>query len=122
MLNWFFIALWAQSLVACANHNDKLLLSKYLEAKSIGPIIILSSLFSGLAIPIVMFIHREVYDVSLVQGSALVVTGMLSVFAAVCYLHALDIDEASFVTPLHQMVPIFLLTCLVISFSAKRSR
>jgi drug/metabolite transporter (DMT)-like permease len=31
----------------------------------------------------------------------------LSVFAAVCYLHALDIDEASFVTPLYQTVPIF---------------
>jgi EamA-like transporter family len=32
---------------------------------------------------------------------------MLSVLAAVCYLYALDIDEASFVTPFNQMVPIF---------------
>jgi drug/metabolite transporter (DMT)-like permease len=32
---------------------------------------------------------------------------MLSVLAAVCYLHALDIDEASFVTPLFQTAPIF---------------
>jgi drug/metabolite transporter (DMT)-like permease len=106
-MNWFFIALCAPFLLACANHNDKFLLSRYLKEQSIGSIVILSSLFSGVAIPIVLFIQREVYDVSLVQGSALVVTGMLSVFAAVCYLHALDIDEASFVTPLHQMVPIF---------------
>ena len=106
-MNWFFVALWAPFLLACANHNDKFILSRSLKGKSIGSMIILSSLFSGVAIPIVFFIQREVYDVSLVQGSALVVTGMLSVLAAVCYLHALDIDEATFVTPLHQMVPIF---------------
>jgi hypothetical protein len=32
---------------------------------------------------------------------------LLSVVAAVCYLYALDIDEASFVTPFYQTVPIF---------------
>ena len=32
---------------------------------------------------------------------------MSSVFAAVCYLYALDIDEVSFVTPFYQTVPIF---------------
>ena len=60
-----------------------------------------------MAIPIVLFIKPDVYDVSLVQGSAVVATGMLSVIAAVCYLYALDRDEASFVTPFYQTVPIF---------------
>jgi drug/metabolite transporter (DMT)-like permease len=106
-MSWFFIALWAPLLLACANHNDKLLLSKYLKEKSIGSIIILSSLLSGVAIPIILFIQPNVYDVSLVQGSALVATGILSVFATVCYLYALDIDEASFVTPFNQTVPVF---------------
>jgi drug/metabolite transporter (DMT)-like permease len=106
-MSWFFVALWAPFLVACANHNDKFLLSRYLKQKNIGSIVILSSLFSGVAIAIVWFIQPDVDDVSLVQGSALVVTGMLSVVAAVCYLYALDIDEASFVTPFYQTVPIF---------------
>jgi EamA-like transporter family len=106
-MSWFFIALWAPFLLACANHNDKFLLSRYLKEKSIGSIVIPFSLFSGVAIPIVLFIHPDAYDVSLVQGSALVATGMSSVFAAVCYLYALDIDEASFVTPFYQTVPIF---------------
>jgi drug/metabolite transporter (DMT)-like permease len=106
-MSWFFIALWAPFLLACANHNDKFLLSRYLKEKNIGSIVIFSSLFSGVAIPIVLFIQPDVYDVSVIQGSALVATGMLSVFAAVCYLYALDIDEASFVTPFNQMVPIF---------------
>ena len=106
-MSWFFIALWAPFLLACANHNDKFLLSRYLREKSIGSIVILSSLFSGVAIPIILFIQGDAYDVSLVQGSALVATGMLSVFAAACYLYALDIDEASLVTPFYQTVPIF---------------
>jgi drug/metabolite transporter (DMT)-like permease len=106
-MSWFLIALCAPFLLACANHNDKLLLSRYLKEKSIGSIVIFSSLFSGVAIAIVLFIQPDAYDVTLVQGTALVATGMLSVFAAVCYLHALDLDEASFVTPFYQTVPIF---------------
>ncbi len=106
-MSWFFIALWAPFLLACANHNDKLLLSRYLKEKSIGSIVIPSSLLSGVAIPIVLSIQPDAYDVTLAQGTALVATGMSSVSAAVCYLYALDIDEASFVTPLYQMVPIF---------------
>lgn len=106
-MSWFFIALWAPFLLACANHNDKFLLSRYVKEKNIGSIVIFSSLFSGVAIPIVLFIQPDVYDVSLVQGSALVATGMSSVFSAVFYLYALDIDEASFVTPFYQTVPIF---------------
>ena len=107
MMSWFFIALWAPFLLACANHNDKFLLSRYLKEKNVGSLVIFSSLFSGVAIPIVLFIQPDVYDVTLVQGSALVVTGMSSVCASVLYLYALDIDEASFVTPFYQTVPIF---------------
>jgi len=106
-MGWFFIALWAPFLLACANHNDKFLLSRFLKEKSIGSIVIPSSLFSGVAILIVLFIQPDGYAVGLVQGSALVATGMSSVFASVCYLYALDIDEASFVTPSYQTVPIF---------------
>jgi uncharacterized membrane protein len=106
-MSWFFIALCAPFLLACANHNDKFLLSRYLKEKNIGSIVISSSLFSGVAIPIVLFIQPDVFDVSLVQGSAVVATGMLSVLTVVCYLYALNLDEASFVTPFYQTVPIF---------------
>lgn len=106
-MSWFLIALWAPFLLACANHNDKFMLSKYLKEKSIGSIVIFSSLFSGVAVAIVFLFQPDVYDVNLIQASALVATGMLSVVAAVCYLYALDLDEASFVTPFYQTVPIF---------------
>jgi len=107
MMSWFFIALWAPFLLACANHNDKFLLSRYLRTETVGSIVIPSSLFSGVAVLIVLLVLSDVNDVSLFQGSALIATGMSSVFAAVCYLYALDMDEASFVTPFYQTVPIF---------------
>jgi drug/metabolite transporter (DMT)-like permease len=107
IMSWFFIALWAPFLLACANHNDKFLLSGDLKDKNIGSLVMFSSLFSGVAIPIVLSVHPEAYEVRLVQGSALVAIGILSVFAAVCYLYALGVDEASFVTPFYQTVPIF---------------
>jgi drug/metabolite transporter (DMT)-like permease len=106
-MNWFFVALCAPLLLACANHNDKFLLEKRLKQKTIGSIVIFSSLFSGVAIPIVLLAAPDVFQVSLVQASAVVASGMLSVLAVVCYLHALDLDEASFVTPFYQTAPIF---------------
>jgi drug/metabolite transporter (DMT)-like permease len=59
------------------------------------------------AIPIAWFFQPDVYTVSLVQGAAVVASGMSSVLAVVFYLYALDLDEASFVTPFYQTVPIF---------------
>ena len=106
-MTWFFIALSAPFLLACANHNDKLLLSRYRKGKRIGSIVILSCLFSGAAIPIILLIHPDVNEASLTQTSAVIATGIFSVLATVCYLYALDMDEASFVTPFNQMVPIF---------------
>jgi uncharacterized membrane protein len=106
-MSWFFIALWAPFFLACANHNDKFLLSTYLKTKSVGSIVIPSSLLSGVTVPIILLIQPDAYHVSIVEGTALVATGMASVFAAVCYLYALNIDEASFVTPFYQTVPIF---------------
>ena len=58
-------------------------------------------------LPYLLFIRPDAYDVTLVQGAALVATGVSSVLAAVCYLYALNIDEASYVIPFYQMVPIF---------------
>jgi drug/metabolite transporter (DMT)-like permease len=106
-MSWFFIALWAPFLLACANHNDKLLLSRYLTEKSIGSILIPSALFSGAAIPIVLLIEPHTYDIGFLPGSVLVATGMSSVAVNLCYLYALDIEEASFVIPFYQTVPIF---------------
>jgi drug/metabolite transporter (DMT)-like permease len=106
-MSWFLIALCAPFLLACANHNDKLLLSRYLDDRAIGSIVVFSSLLSGVAIPVILLFQPEAREIGLAAGSALVMTGMSSVLATVLYLYALDLDEASFVTPLSQTAPVF---------------
>src|SRR5215208_1337775 len=100
-MTWFFIALLAPLLLACANHTDKFLLSGYVKGGNVGAIIMVSALFSAAAVPIVMLIQPDVYSVGVAQGAVLVATGVLGVVAVLFYLYALDLDEASFVTPLY---------------------
>jgi len=106
-MGWFAVALWAPLLLACANHNDKFLLSRHLAKKTIGSVAITSALFSALAVPIVLLFQADVTDITIFQGASLVATGTSSILGAVLYLHALDTDEVSLVTPLYQTVPIF---------------
>jgi uncharacterized membrane protein len=105
--SWFLIALIAPFLFPCANHIDKFLLERCLPEQKVGPIIIGSSLFSGLALPLITMVDPDVGTISLAGIGILTATGILSAAAVICYLHALDLDEASFVTPFYQTIPIF---------------
>lgn len=69
--------------------------------------VIFSAIFSLIALPVVIAIEPAVFDVSLGRGALLALNGMLLVAALLCYFYALHEDEASFVVPLYQMIPIF---------------
>jgi drug/metabolite transporter (DMT)-like permease len=104
---WFFIALIAPILYASANHIDKYLISKYLHNVGVGSLIIFSALFSVFAIPIILLINPNVLDLSLWQAVILSLAGVLLVFSVFFYLYALSEDEATFVVPFYQTIPIF---------------
>lgn len=106
-MSWFFIALIGSLLYASTNHIDKYLISKYLKDGEVGSLVIFSSIFSIFALPIVFFIHPEVFLVTLFQAIALVVTGMMTVIAVLLYFYALREDEATNVVPFYQTIPIF---------------
>jgi drug/metabolite transporter (DMT)-like permease len=106
-MTWFFIALIGSLLYASTNHIDKYLISKYLKGGEVGSLIIFSSIFSVFALPIVYFIHPEVFSVTLFQGIALAATGMMTVFAILLYFYALLEDEVTNVVPFYQTIPIF---------------
>lgn len=106
-MNWFFIALIGPFLYAIANHTDKYLISKYIDEKDVGPLIIFSALFGVFALPIILIINPDVSDISLFQCLILITIGILVVFSILFYLYALKIDEATFVVPFYQTVPIF---------------
>ncbi|MFA6227439.1 MAG: EamA family transporter [Candidatus Paceibacterota bacterium] len=106
-MNWFLIALIGPILNAVANHTDKYLITKYLKGGAVGSLIIFSSIFSVVALPIVLFFHPSVFNVSLIHGIVLAINGMLVVLAILCYFYALQKDEASYVVPFYQTIPIF---------------
>ena len=106
-MNWFFIALIGPLLYAISNHTDKYLISKYIHDSKVGALIIFSALFGVFALPIILIINPLVLGISMGQGIILVVIGILVVLSILCYLYALQIDEATFVVPFYQMIPIF---------------
>ncbi len=106
-MSWFLIALIGSLFYASTNHIDKYLISKYLKSGEVGALIIFSAIFSIFVLPIIFFIHPEVFSVTVIQGMALALSGMMMVLAILAYFYALRLDEATNVMPFHQTIPIF---------------
>lgn len=104
---WFLIALLTPILHAVANHIDKHLISKYFKGTAVGSLVIFSSIFALIALPIIFLLHPSVIHEELTTVIFLVVNGMLSLGYMIFYLHALEEDEVSIVTPFFQMIPVF---------------
>jgi len=108
MENWFLLALVAPLLWGMVNHIDKYILSKYQEGRGVGAILIFSSLFSVVILPILAIIYRSrIFSISFSDSFFLFVVGFLSAIAFFFYLKAMDIEEASVVIPLFQFDPVF---------------
>ncbi len=107
-MTWFLIALVGPILWAVVNHIDKYLLSDNSEGSNIGALMIFSSLQCGILIlPILYLINHDVFSVSLQNIIFLMIIGVLSIFAILPYMYALDEEEASIVIPLFQLIPIW---------------
>ncbi len=107
-MNWFLIALISPITNAFVNHFDKFLLSKYLRGGTVGALILFSSLFAVVALPIIYIIDPAVITAPTAgQMFILLLNGVFLSLAILLYLYALDNDEASYVMPLGQLVPVF---------------
>jgi drug/metabolite transporter (DMT)-like permease len=107
-MNWFLIALINPVLHALVNHFDKFLLSKYLKGGTVGALILFSSLFAVVVLPIIYIVDPSVAtSASGTQIAILMVNGAFLTLAILFYLYALDTDEASYVAPFFQLIPVF---------------
>ena len=107
-MNWFLVALINPIAHAFVNHFDKYLLSKYLKGGTVGSLILFSSLFAVVALPILLIISPGAFSsVTLHQALILMVNGAFLTAAIIFYLYALDTDEASYVAPFFQLIPVF---------------
>ncbi len=107
-MNWFLIALINPIAHSLVNHLDKYLISKYIKGGSVGTLILFSSLFSVVALPIIYIFKIDIFaTITLIRALILMLNGAVLVLAIMCYLYALDYDEASYVAPFFQLVPVF---------------
>lgn len=107
-MSWFFIALINPLAHATVNHLDKYIISKYFKGDSVGALIIFSALFAVVALPVLWIIDSTVFKVTDYKiAILLMVNGALLVTAIIFYLYALKDNEASFVAPFFQLVPVF---------------
>ncbi|MDP1884093.1 MAG: EamA family transporter [Candidatus Moranbacteria bacterium] len=106
-MSWFFIALIGPVLYAASNHIDKYLIEKYFKGGESGALILFSSLFSVVTLPVIYLIDPGVFSLDLTTIAVLVLNGMLTVVCIILYFKALQDDEASIVIPYYQTIPIF---------------
>lgn len=106
-MNWFFIAIFGPFFWSLTNHLDKYLLSKHLEGIGKGALILYSTFFGVVVLPIIVFLRVPIFSVDMRSIVTLIVAGVLSAVALFLYLYALEEDEASIVVPFFQTIPIF---------------
>jgi len=106
-MSWFFFALIAPLAHAAVNHLDKHLVSRYLKGGQVGSLVLFSALFAVVALPFIGWFHPESFAVGGRDVALLMLNGAMLVLAYICYFYALEKDEASFVAPMFQMIPVF---------------
>ncbi len=110
MQSWFLIALIAPVLWSIVNHLDKYILKKYENGNGVGKVLIFSLLFS-IVVPIGILIFGDVpiaqFALTGREQAILVVMAIVSALAFWLYLEGLEQEEASVVTPMMQMMPMF---------------
>ena len=112
-MTWLLFALLNPILHAGTNHFDKHLISKYFKDLKVGALVIFSGLISVIMLPIVLFFAHGTFNISFGNGIILALNGTLIILAVMFYLSALNLDEASFVVPFFQFIPVL---GLILSF------
>ena len=107
-MNWLLIALINPIAHAIANHLDKYIISRWFKESPVGVFIIFSSLFAIVVLPVLLIYNPHLITaISISKSLILVVNGVLLAGAIMFYLYALETEEASFVIPFFQLIPIF---------------
>lgn len=107
-MHWFLMSLIAPFLWSLLNHADKYLISKHSnEEENVGGLVVFSSLFAILIIPIAFFINSNVFSLTGTEKIFLSITGVFTSLAILFYLYALEKEDASAIVPFWLLTPVF---------------
>lgn len=108
-MSWLIYALSAICVLVFSVYVDKFLLSKYFAGKSPGVLILFSSLFAVIVAPVLYLLAPQALSVGATSAVWLLLGGVLNISGTICYLYAVNQDDASAVVPLFQLNPVFAL-------------
>jgi transporter family protein len=106
-MTWIIWAIIPPLIWSLLNHLDKYLISKYSHHVGVGGLVIMSSLFAGLTLPVIYLINASVIDILVYDSIILTLSGLLVALGILFYLYALDTDETSIVVLFWLLIPIF---------------
>lgn len=106
-MNWFLLALIGPFLWSIGNHIDKILIEKYFKNKSMGSLMIFSSLIGFFIAPIILIFKPNVLDMNLYFISLILLSSIFYMVFVWSYLMAMEDEEASVVIPFFQLIPVF---------------
>ncbi len=106
-MSWLVVGIIPPLLWALVNHTDKYLLSRAHHKSSVNVLMVYSTGFSILVLPILyFFVHGQLFN-SWLQVGTQILGGILLTASIYFYLMALNKDETSVVMPLSLLVPVF---------------
>jgi uncharacterized membrane protein len=108
----FTLGIVATFFWSLVNVIDKYLVEKFCKGGSIGSLLILSSFFPVLLVPLSLFLSEHPTDFlnfSIPQIAILIFSGCLTTVWMYFYFSALHDDDVSVVAPLFQLTPVFAL-------------
>lgn len=106
MSQWLLLAFIPPVLLALVNHLDKYLITRFVKGGSIGSLILFSSLMGIPTLLLIALFNPLVFSVHPINALLLTVNGCVFLLSILPYLYALELDEASIVSPLSQMTTV----------------
>jgi transporter family protein len=110
MPTWFYYALAAPIIWAIVNVADNFLVSRFSEKekeRSSQGLVLFSSLIGIFIAFLIWFFVKDVWNVSSLDRTLLILSGFLTIIWITLYFFALEIEETSSVVPWLLVVPIF---------------
>lgn len=107
---WFFYALIGPFTWSIASFMDKYLLQKYFRNQGGGALMIFTGVFGAFPALLILLFNRHLGDIGVMNALASMSAGFIYIFGFLPYLYALQSADASVVTPMFQLMPVFLYT------------
>jgi uncharacterized membrane protein len=106
-MSWIALALIGPLLWSIGNHIDKFLIEKYFKNKTIGSLLIFSSLIGLFIAPVIYILKPDVLNIGLEYIFLILVASIMFVIFVWSYLKAMEDEEASIAVPFFQLIPVF---------------